>query len=405
MLMFVVGVTYAPIAPLMLPFCCLFFVIAYLVYKYLFLYVHVPRYENKAQSIPLVVNRCLAGLVIMQLTMMGLLALKSIGPEENGRHRMVLSKQPGWSGYAQMVAGIAPLLMLTGMVYWWLRQGYEKEIIQVPIEVISKAMRGVSIQPGAAFNSPDTHDSFAFDGQELEPFSGVGDVSHESHPPSMKADASIESPNDVPGFTSENDVNGAVSDPETLGLRVDTDMDGDVNEETSLLGDAFHSALQSSHPEMLDDNVLAYHLEPPMTRVQGILDAPVTFDPLSQDADLQNASYLHPALIGRLPVPWLSSKEEVGPPESSSSLGVLERLRSEQSRRQRQSLKRFLGRQRLGVRAMEEEQVGDGDAADRSLSGQTSFPCLDRQLHMQRPFRRVRNFMDGLTAWAHLTLS
>lgn len=33
MLMFVVGVTYAPIAPLILPFCTLFFAIAYFVHK------------------------------------------------------------------------------------------------------------------------------------------------------------------------------------------------------------------------------------------------------------------------------------------------------------------------------------------------------------------------------------
>lgn len=78
MLLFVVGLTYAPISPLIIPFCALFFHLAHFIYKYLLLFVHIPQYESGGIHAIIAVKRCLIGLFLMQLTMMGVLALKSV---------------------------------------------------------------------------------------------------------------------------------------------------------------------------------------------------------------------------------------------------------------------------------------------------------------------------------------
>lgn len=83
-LIFCVGIIYAPIAPIISVFCSLFFGIAYCVYKYMLLYVHIPAYETGGQQAPMAVRRCLVGMLVCQLTMMGVLALKAtpVGGED-----------------------------------------------------------------------------------------------------------------------------------------------------------------------------------------------------------------------------------------------------------------------------------------------------------------------------------
>ena len=296
----------------------------------------------------------------MQLTMMGVLALKAIGLDDHHTRLVSLAKPPAWSGYAQMVFGVGPLLFITLAVYWWLKQGYEKEINQVPLEVISRVIRELSRAEGYQ-GSPlaQNHDSLAFDGQELEAVE-----THTSKTSSLKA--SFEERKESSSVFSES----PDSRPGSSLLRPDYEA----------FPDSEKSPLLPSTPEPLEENVMEYHREPPMTRVPGVLDAPISLDPLGNDEnDLQNSTYLHPALIGRLPIPWLSGTAQ--PP-------VLERLRVEQARRQSLALKRFLGRQRVGVHAMEEQlETLRTPEARHGLTG------------------GLRNFIDGLTSWAHLSLS
>ncbi|KAI8927497.1 hypothetical protein BC831DRAFT_452160 [Entophlyctis helioformis] len=146
-LLFVIGTVYAPIAPLVLPFCAMFFAIAYFVYKYMLMYVHLPRYESKGAAARLAVNRCLGGLVIMQLTMMGLLALKTSDDGQSLGAQSVMQAPihttdggdpTPWSDYAHMVIGVLPLLFITAFVYRWLNQGYEKQVTNIPLEILGK---------------------------------------------------------------------------------------------------------------------------------------------------------------------------------------------------------------------------------------------------------------------------
>ncbi|KAJ3099216.1 hypothetical protein HK100_004935, partial [Physocladia obscura] len=101
----VIGLTYSCIAPLILPFCACYFLIAYFVNKYILLYIHVPKYETGGMHVPIVVSRLMYGVAIFQFTMMGVLAIKYGGSwNEPGK--------PGeWSNYVQMVIGVLPLLV------------------------------------------------------------------------------------------------------------------------------------------------------------------------------------------------------------------------------------------------------------------------------------------------------
>lgn len=244
----------------------------------------------------------------MQLTMMGLLALKSIDSSEN-ELQIEKIKAPGWSGYAQMVFGVGPLLLITLTVYWWLKQGYEKQISIVPLDLISRAEKETNDAPRT--NYPLPTDS-SFFGRELET---VASQSKHTFNPSVASSTDIE-----------------------------------ANESATLLS------------YKIEED----HKEPPMTRTPGILDTPV----FAGDSDIQNLTYLHPCLIGRLPVPWLYQGPE-----------VLERIRSDQKRIQALSLRRYIGRQRLGLSEM--------DATDAEPVAKNA----------------VSNFIDALLSWAYLTIS
>lgn len=244
----------------------------------------------------------------MQLTMMGLLALKSI---KSGESELQIAKieTPGWSGYAQMVFGVGPLLLITLTVYWWLKQGYEKQISRVPLDLISRAVKESNTTSSSTKNPLATDSSF-FDGRELE----------------------------------------TVEKKRVFDSYIASSTDLEANESAALLS------------YKIEDD----HKEPPMTRIPGILDTPV----FEGDSDIQNLTYLHPCLIGRLPVPWLYQGPE-----------VFERIRVDQKRIQALSLRRYIGRQRLGLSEME---------------GTDSEPVAKNV---------VSNFMDALLSWAYLTIS
>ncbi|KAJ3029460.1 hypothetical protein HK097_005786, partial [Rhizophlyctis rosea] len=139
-LVFTLGMTWSTVAPLILPFCAMFFGLAHFIYKYMLLYVNIPRYETGGIAAPMAVRRCLWGITLMQLTMMSVLAIRAgTAPDKdkNGGHKPAFAdREEGlrWTAYVQMVVGVGPLLVMTGFVYWWLKHGYEKEVVSVPLE-------------------------------------------------------------------------------------------------------------------------------------------------------------------------------------------------------------------------------------------------------------------------------
>eukprot|EP00048_Salpingoeca_helianthica_P000283 m.40568 g.40568 ORF g.40568 m.40568 type:complete len:766 (-) comp10358_c0_seq2:92-2389(-) len=76
MLMVLIGLTYATVAPAMLPFSLAYFATAFTVNRYNMLYVHKRKFETGAVFFPNIFDRVMAGVVIYELTMVGILSIK-----------------------------------------------------------------------------------------------------------------------------------------------------------------------------------------------------------------------------------------------------------------------------------------------------------------------------------------
>ncbi|CAN8290407.1 unnamed protein product [Cochlearia groenlandica] len=75
-LYFLLGIVYAVVTPILLPFICIFFAFAYLVYRHQIINVYNQQYESCGAFWPHVHGRIIASLFISQLLLMGLLTSK-----------------------------------------------------------------------------------------------------------------------------------------------------------------------------------------------------------------------------------------------------------------------------------------------------------------------------------------
>ncbi|KAJ0018243.1 hypothetical protein Pint_09802 [Pistacia integerrima] len=73
---FLLGLVYATVTPLLLPFIIVFFALAYFVFRHQIINVYNQEYESGAAFWPDVHKRVIAALVISQLLLMGLLSMK-----------------------------------------------------------------------------------------------------------------------------------------------------------------------------------------------------------------------------------------------------------------------------------------------------------------------------------------
>ncbi|KAI9019502.1 hypothetical protein CLU79DRAFT_836505 [Phycomyces nitens] len=76
LLIFIIVLVYSTISPLILVFGTVYFAITYFVYKYRFLYVHFTPYETSGKLWVMVFPRVIVGLLLFQLTMLGIFILK-----------------------------------------------------------------------------------------------------------------------------------------------------------------------------------------------------------------------------------------------------------------------------------------------------------------------------------------
>ncbi|RDX68327.1 CSC1-like protein, partial [Mucuna pruriens] len=75
-LYFLLGIVYAVVTPILLPFILVFFALAYLVYRHQIINVYNQHYESAAAFWPHVHSRIIASLLISQLLLLGLLSTK-----------------------------------------------------------------------------------------------------------------------------------------------------------------------------------------------------------------------------------------------------------------------------------------------------------------------------------------
>ncbi|XP_061343032.1 CSC1-like protein At1g32090 isoform X3 [Gastrolobium bilobum] len=75
-LYFLLGIVYAVVTPILLPFIVVFFAFAYLVYRHQIINVYNQQYESAAAFWPHVHSRIIASLLLSQLLLLGLLSTK-----------------------------------------------------------------------------------------------------------------------------------------------------------------------------------------------------------------------------------------------------------------------------------------------------------------------------------------
>eukprot|EP00816_Leptocylindrus_hargravesii_P001287 CAMPEP_0196817438 /NCGR_PEP_ID=MMETSP1362-20130617/60748_1 /TAXON_ID=163516 /ORGANISM="Leptocylindrus danicus, Strain CCMP1856" /LENGTH=241 /DNA_ID=CAMNT_0042195131 /DNA_START=1 /DNA_END=726 /DNA_ORIENTATION=+ len=76
LLVFMIGLAYAPLAPLLVPFVAFFFAIAKVIYRFRLVYLMPVKCDGGGTLFPLVFNRIIVGLYVAQITLLGVLGLK-----------------------------------------------------------------------------------------------------------------------------------------------------------------------------------------------------------------------------------------------------------------------------------------------------------------------------------------
>lgn len=208
----------------------------------------------------------------------------------------------------------------------------------------------------------------------------------------------------------------------TISVTEEESQDNDSEpEEKSVFEMDIDEEIQETEP--LTEQIIStetYHLEPPQTKIDGICDAPlessvpvipdIDEDALlsnfnlyqgpndqSNDVDLQVHTYLHPSLIGRLPVIWLPGRQ---------SQRIVD-ARQEQSQKQIEIWRKVVGRQRLGLRAMSDQvELEIDETSEEYILDNAIYGIHTRRNSEVRNFgTKFRSFVDGLTSWAQIQMS
>lgn len=128
LVVFVIANAYSSINPIISPCAVLYLLIDSWTARFAFLYGSNKQFETGGAMFPVVVNRLLAGMVIYQLTMIGLLGLK---------------EAPGPS------AAVFPLPFVTFAFYKWLEDGYHRDSNFLPLDAARnpELLLGISNSP------------------------------------------------------------------------------------------------------------------------------------------------------------------------------------------------------------------------------------------------------------------
>ncbi|KAL1920405.1 uncharacterized protein VTP21DRAFT_782 [Calcarisporiella thermophila] len=112
---FIIVLTYSTISPLILLFGMVYFGIGFIVHKYQLLYLFFHPYESGGTIWPRLFNRIIVGLVIFQLTMLGLFLLK---------RSFALS------------GALIPVIFLTFIYQYYVIKGFRVNMYFLPLELV-----------------------------------------------------------------------------------------------------------------------------------------------------------------------------------------------------------------------------------------------------------------------------
>lgn len=149
-LIFCIGVICAPLAPFVVPFCILYFLIGLIVRKHVLFYENIPKYETYGRNFGHAVTRVFWGIILMQLTMMGGTILKlrdnSVRHSPGGSSSTDSESSMGakflsfWPSPTISVLIVSfPLIIISTLLMIWIRGGYDREMKSVPFGAVRYA--------------------------------------------------------------------------------------------------------------------------------------------------------------------------------------------------------------------------------------------------------------------------
>lgn len=95
MLVFLIGVAFAPIAPVVVPFCALYFIVAYIVWKHNVIYTYRQRYRSSGITWPIIFRLVVTCSIVSHFTTFGLFAFREVGTEDIEKKKRAPIKQQG----------------------------------------------------------------------------------------------------------------------------------------------------------------------------------------------------------------------------------------------------------------------------------------------------------------------
>ncbi|KAF9576342.1 hypothetical protein EC968_009316 [Mortierella alpina] len=261
-LTFVIVLIYSCIKPLILVFGSVYFAVGYVVYKYQLLYVFFHPYESGGLTWPMVYNRITLGLVIFQLTMLGLFMLKQ--------------------SYL-LGALLAPLPIGTAWFWYWTTSSYKSTAKFVPLELL---------QPDDIERQMPSFDDENLLAQQQQREQAIPGVSAAAVGPSTQ----------VPGHVLINvDQHADRTAKPSAAKRNSAAKDIAVATATAVITPRGtqrpipKSTVEEDDYQAMPDRYTDYR-QPPMTLFDGVLNSGMRH-------------YNHPAIAGPLPTLWLPLKK------------------------------------------------------------------------------------------------
>ncbi|GJJ69614.1 calcium permeable stress-gated cation channel [Entomortierella parvispora] len=257
-LVFVIILIYSCLRPLILFFGLIYFALAYLVLKYQLLYVFFHPYESNGQTWPMVYNRITLGLLIFQLTALGLFVLQQ----------------------SYLLAALMIPLPVGTIWFWvWTTRAYRNSAEFVPLELLRPEDVDAHLQPynantsqenGASNNPAVATSTTPVPGHvliQVDPASGKSNG---------KSAAAASSGGNLGGHASVASTTSVITPGGTQRLIP-------------------KSAVEEDDYQAIPDRYTDYR-QPPMTLYDGILNSGMRH-------------YNHPAVAGPLPTLWLPLKK------------------------------------------------------------------------------------------------
>ncbi|KAG0231838.1 hypothetical protein BGW42_008587 [Actinomortierella wolfii] len=251
LLVFIIILLYSTIKPVILIFGVIYFMIGYIAFKYELLYVYFHPNESGGLAWPMVYNRAVVGLLIFQLTMVGL---------------FIINKS------FIFAALLGPLMVCTIWWWWWTNNAYRVTAQYVPLELLRSTIVEYEVDTSISNgNAIEYDDSF-----------GNGSHSHgntNGHHIALNMEPASNGNSNQKHGSKVN----AVAKAAKQNTTVTTPQDSRRRIPKSTMDDDDYQAV----PDRYTD-----YRQPPMTLFPGVLNSGRRY-------------YSHPALSGPLPTLWL----------------------------------------------------------------------------------------------------